>query len=151
VAKQPGATRFYVGIKDYRLTGLVEGGGSTQVRHAKRPHAPHYRARDWSGKFPENGSWLYGVEIKHELEKQGLTEIPTAKGENWVRRVLPVKQGLAAHLFDGCVYEARTTYEARELYDKQFFGKGQSTVAKADIRQVGADTRLGLVNVSELT
>lgn len=122
MAKSATATRplFFVALKGHRLTGLVEGEGETEIRHAKRPIALHYRARDWNGNFPRDASWLYGVEIENELKKQDLTEIPTAKGEHWIKRKLPVRSGLRAQLFDGVVLEADSAANAELEFVKRF-------------------------------
>lgn len=138
---------FYVSLKGHRLTGLVEG--EDTIRHAKRPIAPHYRARDWSGNFPRDAAWLYGEEVANELAKQGLEEIPTAKGENWVKRNLPVRSGLRAQLFDGCVFEAVSAGDAKSQFEERFGIKStQSDFFK--VVGVGVRTRVGLANTDEI-
>ncbi len=101
--------KFLVVLKGTPIMGFVDAKGR---QYDKRPIEPHFRrpAKDVDSEVPD--AWFTRDEL---LELHGLKEVPAE-----FRKRNRVRMDLTGALFEGFVFEAGSTYEARDLFQKKF-------------------------------
>lgn len=129
--------KFLVILKGHRITGLAETIDSgteegEEIIHLSRPVRMHWRPRDFAGRLEDR--WLSAAEIK----EQGFDK----PEKNWPKRKRPVRSGLRANLYEGCVIEAASSFEAQAKYQQQF-GVLDTKLTLWDVKSVSAATSLG--------
>lgn len=145
VRKSP---KFYVALPGYRITGLTDSEGT---RYEKRPHVLHTRPRDDDGKV-EGQPWLAPDELQPYMDARGVSEFPTRKDDPkgyWPQAMRPLRSGLRADLFEGCVIATAQRGEVGEMEAVAVFKKRfgvNKTTQDFVVKALGDDARPGLAN-----